>query len=148
LFETGQDVGPAPRLGSDVFVAGVPHLGRQVGLIADRFFAAPSERLTVAGITGTNRKTTSAFLLAQAPEHVGRRAVYNGTLGHGFPGELSSSDYTTSDAVTVHRQLAASEDEGADSVAMEVSSHALDQHRVNGVRFHTAAFTNLTRDHL
>jgi UDP-N-acetylmuramoyl-L-alanyl-D-glutamate--2,6-diaminopimelate ligase len=71
-----------------------------------------------------------------------------GTLGFGQPASLTATENTTSDAVTVHRQLAALKASGAECVCMEVSSHALDQGRVNGVRFSTAAFTNLTRDHL
>src|SRR5262249_58128622 len=78
----------------------------------------------------------------------GRRAGYMGTLGFGLPPELTPTPHTTSDAVTVQRQLAALRAQGAVCIGMEVSSHALDQSRVNGVRFHTAAFTNLTRDHL
>jgi UDP-N-acetylmuramoyl-L-alanyl-D-glutamate--2,6-diaminopimelate ligase len=132
----------------DVFVAPVPHLSRHVGTIADRFFAEPSQAVTVAGITGTNGKTTCAWLLAQALGHCDRPAAYMGTIGFGFPGVLAATEHTTGDAVTVHRRLAAMRELGAEVVSMEVSSHALDQHRVGGVRFHTAAFTNLTRDHL
>jgi UDP-N-acetylmuramoyl-L-alanyl-D-glutamate--2,6-diaminopimelate ligase len=132
----------------DVFVAAVPHLSRHVGTIADRFFGEPSQAVTVAGITGTNGKTTCAWLLAQALSQCDRPAAYMGTIGFGFPGVLAATEHTTADAVTVHRRLAAMRELGAEVVSMEVSSHALDQHRVGGVRFHTAAFTNLTRDHL
>ncbi len=133
----------------DVFVAPVPHLSRQAGIIADRFFGRPSQALTVAGVTGTNGKTTCAWLLAQALTHGrGRPAAYMGTLGFGLPGALTATENTTADVVSVHRRLAAMRTLGASVVSMEVSSHALDQHRVGGVRFHTAAFTNLTHDHL
>ena len=132
----------------DVFVAAVPHLSRQAGTIADRFFGSPSQALTIAGITGTNGKTTCAWLLAQALGHCHRPAAYMGTIGFGFPDSLAGTEHTTSDAVSVHRRLAAMRALGAEAVSMEVSSHALDQDRVGGVRFHTAAFTNLTRDHL
>jgi UDP-N-acetylmuramoyl-L-alanyl-D-glutamate--2,6-diaminopimelate ligase len=132
----------------DVFVAPVPQLSHHVGLIADRFFGEPSQAVTVAGITGTNGKTTCAWLLAQALSRCGRPAAYMGTIGFGFPGALAAAEHTTADAVTVHRRLAAMRALGAEAVSMEVSSHALDQHRVGGVRFHTAVFTNLTRDHL
>jgi UDP-N-acetylmuramoyl-L-alanyl-D-glutamate--2,6-diaminopimelate ligase len=131
-----------------VFVAPVPHLSREAGAIADRFFGRPSRALKVAGITGTNGKTTCAWLLAQALGRCRRPAGYMGTLGAGFPEALDATEHTTSDAVTVHRRLAAMKGLGAQAVSMEVSSHALDQDRVGGVRFHTAAFTNLTRDHL
>ncbi len=150
LVEAGlRAVAGADNFGrNEVFVAPVPQLSRHAGTIADRFFARPSQMLRVAGITGTNGKTTCAWLLAQALGHCRRPAAYMGTLGAGFPQALSATEHTTPDAVAVHRRLAAMRKLGAEAVSMEVSSHALDQDRVGGVRFHTAAFTNLTRDHL
>ena len=132
----------------EVFVAPVPQLSRQAGVIADRFFDRPSQALTVAGITGTNGKTTCAWLLAQALTRCNRSAAYMGTIGFGLPDALAATEHTTADAVSVHRRLARMRALGAAAVSMEVSSHALEQERVGGVRFHTAAFTNLTRDHL
>ena len=90
----------------------IPHLGRHVGELADRFFRRPSADLRVAGITGTNGKTTSAYLLAQASEFVGRRGWYVGTLGHGHPGDAMQAGLTTPDAVTVQRRLAQARDAG------------------------------------
>ena len=160
LFETDEDgaAPPVPDLGAissgssasgpEVFVAPLPRLSRSVGTIADRFFDAPSQSLSIAGITGTNGKTTSAFLLAQALSLCGRPAAYSGTLGVGFPGSIVPGTHTTADAVSVHRQLDTLRRLGASCVCMEVSSHALHQARVDAVRFHTAVFTNLTRDHL
>jgi UDP-N-acetylmuramoyl-L-alanyl-D-glutamate--2,6-diaminopimelate ligase len=147
LYEP-DDAASAPALPPEVFIAPVPELASRAGLIADRFFDAPSQRITVAGITGTNGKTTCAWLLAQALQRSRRPCGYMGTLGVGMPPQVSAMPHTTPDAITVHRQLAALAAAGAECVSMEVSSHALDQARVNGVRFHTAAFTNLTRDHL
>jgi UDP-N-acetylmuramoyl-L-alanyl-D-glutamate--2,6-diaminopimelate ligase len=146
LYEDGAELreGAPPQ----VFAARVPALATHVGTIADRFFDAPSSALTVAGITGTNGKTTCAFVLAQALSAAQRPCAYAGTLGYGLPASLRPSTHTTVDAVSVHRQLAELRALGAECVAMEVSSHALDQGRTAGVRFHTAAFTNLTRDHL
>jgi UDP-N-acetylmuramoyl-L-alanyl-D-glutamate--2,6-diaminopimelate ligase len=141
-------VAVVPELPSDIVVAPVPHLREHVSTIADRFFGAPSQALSVAGITGTNGKTTCAYLLAQALEAGGRPAAYMGTIGTGRPGALIASSLTTGDAITVQRTLARERATGASCVAMEVSSHALDQARVGAVRFRTAAFTNLTRDHL
>jgi UDP-N-acetylmuramoyl-L-alanyl-D-glutamate--2,6-diaminopimelate ligase len=126
-------------------VAGLRHL---LGRIADRFFGWPSSHLVITGITGTNGKTTTAYLLAQALERLDRPAGYVGTIGWGRLDALQVPKHTTADVITVHRQLAALRSAGARHVAMEVSSHALDQGRVDGVRFHSAAFTNLTRDHL
>jgi UDP-N-acetylmuramoyl-L-alanyl-D-glutamate--2,6-diaminopimelate ligase len=137
-----------PDFGSEIFVAAVPKLSQHVGEIADRFFGAPSATVTVVGITGTNGKTTCAWLLAQALQHCGRPAGYMGTLGFGVPPTVKATEHTTPDAVSVHRQIAALRDLGAECVCMEVSSHAIDQARVGAVRFNTAAFTNLTRDHL
>jgi|KBSMisStaDraftv2_1062788.scaffolds.fasta_scaffold57281_2 UDP-N-acetylmuramoyl-L-alanyl-D-glutamate--2,6-diaminopimelate ligase len=137
-----------PQLPSSVLVVAVPELSAQAGYIADRFFNAPSARLSITGITGTNGKTTCAWLLASALSATGRRCAYLGTLGAGLPGHIVAGTHTTPDAVSLHRQLAQLRDEGAQAVAMEVSSHALEQQRCAGVRFQIAAFTNLSRDHL
>jgi UDP-N-acetylmuramoyl-L-alanyl-D-glutamate--2,6-diaminopimelate ligase len=138
----------APQLPATVLAVAVPELSAQAGFIADRFFGAPSARLQVVGITGTNGKTTCAWLLAAALNAGGRRCAYLGTLGAGVAGQVIPGALTTPDAVSLHRQLAQLRDAGASAVAMEVSSHALDQQRCAGVRFQVAVFTNLSRDHL
>lgn len=139
----------APSVPAGVHAEPIEKLSTVASRIAGRFFDEPSETLRVAGITGTNGKTTTAWLLAQALSHCGSAAAYMGTLGVGrVPDAVVPGEYTTADAVSVQRQLAAMRDAGAQCIAMEVSSHALDQHRVAGVRFRVAAFTNLTRDHL
>ena len=143
LWEPAPGVAP-PAAATGVWSAPVEGLGRHASAIADRFFGAPSGAMAVTGITGTNGKTTVAWLLAQA-----QQGVYLGTLGAGRPPEgVVAGELTTADAVTVQRQLAAARDAGAGCVAMEVSSHALDQDRVAAIRFRVAVFTNLTRDHL
>jgi UDP-N-acetylmuramoyl-L-alanyl-D-glutamate--2,6-diaminopimelate ligase len=147
LWEPRADL-PAPSLPASVFAAAVPNLKNLVGRIADRFFSWPSSQLRITGITGTNGKTTCAYLLAQCLERLGLPAAYIGTIGWGLPKALAQPTHTTPDVVTVHRELAQLRASGVREVAMEVSSHALDQGRVDGVRFHVAAFTNLTRDHL
>jgi len=130
---------PAPAPG--VWMAPVEGLGRHASALADRFFGEPSRSLTVTGVTGTNGKTTVAWLLAQA-----QQGAYLGTLGAGLPPDrVVAGELTTADAVTVQRQLAAARDAGAECVAMEASSHALDQDRVAAVRMRVAVFT---RDHL
>jgi UDP-N-acetylmuramoyl-L-alanyl-D-glutamate--2,6-diaminopimelate ligase len=148
LYESAGADAQLPALPAGIFVRAVPHLGRVAGTIAERFFDAPSQALTIAGITGTNGKTTCAYLLAAALTLTGRRAAYMGTLGYGLSDSLTDAHLTTADAVNVQRQLAHLRSLGAECVAMEVSSHALDQGRVTAVRFHTAVFTQLTRDHL
>jgi len=137
-----------PRFESDIVLAEVPRLTERASLIADRFFASPSRRLDVVGVTGTNGKTTCAWLLAQALSACDLPAAYLGTLGAAFGGELAAGEMTTPDAVTVQRQLADFATRGARKTAMEVSSHGLAQGRVNHVHFDAAVFTNLTRDHL
>ena len=126
----------------------VPGLRGRLGEIADRYYGSPSSRLALAGVTGTNGKTTCAWLLAGAAGGSGRRGAYLGTLGSGFPPDLESAALTTPDVVTLHRQLRALADAGATHVAMEVSSHALDQGRIDNVQLRVAAFCNLSRDHL
>ncbi|WP_114238829.1 UDP-N-acetylmuramoyl-L-alanyl-D-glutamate--2,6-diaminopimelate ligase [Dyella sp. C9] len=132
----------------DVPVLWVDGLHGQVGEIAARFFGRPSESLTVIGVTGTNGKTSTVQLLAQALEQLGHRAATIGTLGAGLHGQISEGERTTPDAINVQGLLASFRDDGATHVAMEVSSHALEQGRVAAVAFDVAAFTNLTRDHL
>jgi UDP-N-acetylmuramoyl-L-alanyl-D-glutamate--2,6-diaminopimelate ligase len=138
----------APRPPPGVVMLSVPELRAHIGKIADRFFGAPSAALTVAGVTGTNGKTTTAYLIAQALERDGAAAAFAGTIGFGRFDRLKTVTHTTPDCVSVHRQLDELRRSGARFVGMEVSSHALDQQRVDGVRFHTAVFTNLTQDHL
>lgn len=127
---------------------GVPQLREQAGIVAAHLLGNPAQSLWVAGITGTNGKTSVANWLAQAFTFAGGKGGVLGTVGNGFPGALEPSTHTTLDAVALqgwYRRLA---DEGATHVAMEVSSHGLDQARAHGVKIDCAVFTNLTRDHL
>jgi UDP-N-acetylmuramoyl-L-alanyl-D-glutamate--2,6-diaminopimelate ligase len=118
------------------------------GHIAHEVYGRPSETLWTMGITGTNGKTSCSHWLAQACSACGARTALVGTLGTGFPGKLDAGVNTTPDAILLHRSLARLRDEGAQGVAMEVTSIGLDQGRVNGVAFGAALFTNLSRDHL
>jgi UDP-N-acetylmuramoyl-L-alanyl-D-glutamate--2,6-diaminopimelate ligase len=127
---------------------GVAGLRAKAGAIASHVYGRPSEKLWVIGATGTNGKTTCTHWIAQAMESLGRRTAVIGTLGSGFPDELAPARITTPDPLALQESLAGFLAQGASCVAMEVSSHALDQGRVNGVRFAVALFTNLTRDHL
>jgi UDP-N-acetylmuramyl tripeptide synthase len=150
LWEPGEGIeSPRPgRLPRAVPCVAVPHLSARAGALADRFFDAPSARLRICAFTGTNGKTTCAYLLAQCLQRIGRSAGYIGTLGAGRVGSLLALAHTTPDAISMHRLLARMLADGIEDVAIEVSSHALDQHRIAGVRLHSAAFTNLTHDHL
>jgi UDP-N-acetylmuramyl-tripeptide synthetase len=131
----------------------VPHLPveglqQRLGAIADFIYGSPSQALWMIGVTGTNGKTSSAHWIAHALDACGRRAGILGTLGNGLVGGLAPATHTTPDAPAVHELLRQFRAAGARAVAMEVSSHALDQGRVGGVKFDVALFTNLTRDHL
>jgi UDP-N-acetylmuramoyl-L-alanyl-D-glutamate--2,6-diaminopimelate ligase len=134
-----------PELGIPCFP--LAKLGRQMGHIADRFFGEPSAQLGVAGITGTNGKTSCSHFLATALGASAPAAVI-GTLGWGAPGSLQPTAHTTPDAIEVHSLLAKLLEGSFAHVAMEASSHGLDQGRLNGVRFEGCLFTNLSRDHL
>ena len=129
-------------------VVWIDDLRLRLGEIAARFFGDPSAAMTLVGVTGTSGKTSTVQLLAQAFTHLGHRAATIGTLGAGLHGALHAGERTTPDVIRVHGLLAEFRDAGASHAAMEVSSHALDQHRVDGVHFAVAVFTNLTRDHL
>lgn len=118
------------------------------GFLAHEVCGRPSEKLWLAGVTGTNGKTSVSQWLAAALTRLGRRCGVIGTLGNGFPGAYVPSPNTTPDAVTLHRTLSGFLIQGAEAAAMEVSSIGLHQGRVNGAAIAAAAFTNLTRDHL
>src|SRR6202046_4349459 len=137
LWEPCADLGP-PNLPPGVFGAAIPNLKGLVGRIADRFFNWPSSQLRITGITGTNGKTTTAYLLAQCLEKLGSQAAYIGTIGWGRHGALEPAPPTptTPDVITLHRVLASLRASGVREVAMEASSQALDQDRLAAVRLH------------
>lgn len=122
----------------------VPGLAAKLGEISARFYREPSRSLNVVGVTGTNGKTSCSQFLAQVLPDCG----VIGTLGWGSWGLLRQTVNTTPDAVSTQSMLKALLDQGKRNVAMEVSSHGLEQGRVNSVRFKGALFTNLSRDHL
>jgi UDP-N-acetylmuramoyl-L-alanyl-D-glutamate--2,6-diaminopimelate ligase len=126
----------------------VPGLRGKAGLIAAEVYGHPSRHLWTVGITGTNGKSSCSHWLAQALSSCGRKSAVMGTLGNGFPGALTPTPNTTPDPVALQKRLGEYLAAGAQSVAMEVSSHALAQGRVNGMQFDVALFTNLSRDHL
>ena len=137
---------PLPGLGVPVLT--VPHAGRALGLLADRLQGEPSRQVRVMGVTGTNGKTTTAFLVRALLEAAGRPTALLGTVTNRVGGVARPATQTTPDPLSLHAALACALRAGERDLAMEVSSHALDQERVAGVRFAVAAFTNLTRDHL
>ncbi len=125
-----------------------PDLKNALGFIASRFYDEPSKAMHVIGITGTNGKTSISHFIAELFTILGKSTAVMGTLGFGFLNNLQEMTLTTADALTTQAQLAALKQQNAKVVAMEVSSHALSQARVNGVQFRTVVFTNLSRDHL
>jgi UDP-N-acetylmuramoyl-L-alanyl-D-glutamate--2,6-diaminopimelate ligase len=147
VWETDAHRTPA-ALPTEVPCVPVRNLSDEVGLIADRFFAKPSRSLLVTGVTGTNGKTTTAWLVSQAMRKLGCKTGYMGTIGYGIGALLQPSALTTPGVIAVHRRLREMADAGAAAVVMEVSSHGLEQGRVDAVHIRTAAFTNLSRDHL
>jgi UDP-N-acetylmuramyl-tripeptide synthetase len=127
---------------------GVENLRLRISAIAGAVYGDPSAALWMAGVTGTNGKTSVSQWIAAASDALGRRSAVIGTLGNGLVGERFEAKNTTPDPIVLQRSLADYLRRGARNVAMEVSSHGLDQGRVAGIKFDVAVFTNLTRDHL
>lgn len=143
-------MGPVP---ADASGLGVPWVEAAdpralLGPLAARAYGNPHRELVLAGVTGTNGKSTVATLLAAAMDAAGLPAGFIGTLGYRFAGQDFPGSHTTPEASDLFRTLRRMREAGARAVAMEVSSHALDMGRVNGTAFDAAVFTNLSRDHL
>jgi UDP-N-acetylmuramoyl-L-alanyl-D-glutamate--2,6-diaminopimelate ligase len=119
-----------------------------LAIASARFFGDPSARLDVVGITGTNGKTTTTYLLDAIMRAAGRTTGIVGTVETWIAGKRRPAARTTPESRDLQELLASMVDAGVDSVALEVSSHAIDLHRVDGLRFAVTAFTNLTQDHL
>ena len=126
----------------------VRDLGQRLPLLSRRFYGDRVDSLTLIGVTGTNGKTTCTQLIAQILTELGKSCGLIGTLGIGFPGALQSLRHTTPDLPGLYRGIADLAESGAELVAMEVSSHALEQARCEGLEFSSAVLTNLSRDHL
>jgi UDP-N-acetylmuramoyl-L-alanyl-D-glutamate--2,6-diaminopimelate ligase len=147
-------IGPAPADAAQAAqAAGIPWLVTDdpralLGPLAARVYGHPDRELILAGVTGTNGKSTVATLLVAVLEAAGRPAGFLGTLGYRFRERTFAGGHTTPEASELFRTLRGMRDAGAEAVAMEVSSHALAMGRVGGAAFDTAVFTNLTRDHL
>lgn len=129
-------------------VVGFSGVREHLSEIAGNFFEHPSKDMTVIGVTGTNGKTSVTHIIAQLAQRLGRESAVIGTTGSGLIGRLLPERHTTPDAVTIQQRLATLKAEGAELVAMEVSSHALVQRRVDALQFAAAAITNISRDHL
>ncbi|MGI9658219.1 MAG: Mur ligase family protein, partial [Gaiellaceae bacterium] len=126
----------------------VPDARRAMGLAADAVYGSPTRELDVVGVSGTNGKTTTSFLVYAILAAAGRRPGLLGTIERRVGGERRAAVRTTPEAAELHRTFAEMRDVGDRSCAIEVSSHASALHRLVGVRFRVLAFTNLTQDHL
>src|SRR5579871_96956 len=135
---------PRPNVGWAL----VPHGRRALARVSANFYKHPAERLAIVGITGTNGKSTTAFLVEAIFSAAGRKSALIGTIEYHVAGKVYPAPHTTPEALELARILNEAVGKGATDAVMEVSSHALAQQRVYGVPFDVAVFTNLTRDHL
>ena len=126
----------------------VPHGRRALARLSANFYKRPAERLRVTGVTGTNGKTTTTFILEAILLAARRKNVLVGTVEYHLPGEILPAPHTTPESLELNQMFARSLARGATEAVMEVSSHALQQGRVFGVPFDVAIFSNLTQDHL
>jgi len=132
----------------DVAWAQVSHGRRALARLSANFHKKPAERLAISGITGTNGKSTTAFLLESILAAADRESALIGTIEYHVAGKILPAPHTTPEALELNRILGEALGQGATEAVMEVSSHALEQQRVYGIPFNVAVFTNLTRDHL
>jgi UDP-N-acetylmuramoyl-L-alanyl-D-glutamate--2,6-diaminopimelate ligase len=135
-----------PRLG--VAWAQVPHGRRALARLSANFYKCPAERMANTGITGTNGKSTTAFIVESILQAADRKTALVGTIEYHVAGKVLPAPHTTPEALELNQLLAEGLGQGVTESVMEVSSHALDQQRVFGIPFDVAVFTNLTRDHL
>jgi len=119
-----------------------------LAMLSANFYDHPSKKLTMIGVTGTNGKTTTTHLIKSMLEASGRKTGLIGTIGHQIADRSMPATHTTPESLELNKLLAQMVNEGCTAVSMEVSSHALHQSRVHGIRFAAAVFTNLTQDHL
>jgi len=132
----------------DVAWAVVPHGRRALARLSANFYKRPAERLRVTGITGTNGKTTTTFILESILVAAGRKNALVGTVEYHLPGETLAAPHTTPESLELNQMFARALAHGATEAVMEVSSHALQQGRVFCIPFDVAVFSNLTQDHL
>ena len=135
-----------PREG--VAWAVVPHGRRALARVSENFYKHPAERIAITGITGTNGKSTTAFLIESILAAAGRKSALIGTIEYHVAGHVYPAPHTTPEPLELAQLLGEAVGQGASDAVMEVSSHALAQQRVYGIPFDVAVFTNLTRDHL
>jgi len=128
--------------------AQVPHGRRALARLSANFYKRPAERIANTGITGTNGKSTTAFIIESILQAAGRKTALIGTIEYHVAGKILPAPHTTPESLELNQLLAEGLSQGVTESVMEVSSHALDQQRIFGIPFDVAVFTNLTRDHL
>src|SRR3954447_19503459 len=128
--------------------ARVPHGRRALAIVSSNFYGHPADKIAVTGITGTNGKSTTAFLLESILHAAGRKTALIGTIEYHVAGKVLPAPHTTPEALELQRLFRDELETGGAEAVMEVSSHALAQERTFGIPFDVAVFTNLTRDHL
>lgn len=139
---------PSEKPREGVAWALVPHGRRALARLSANFYHHPAERIAITGITGTNGKSTTAFLIEAILSAAGRKSALIGTIEYHVAGKIYPAPHTTPEPLEIARLFSEAREEGVTDAVMEVSSHALAQQRVFGVPFDVAVFTNLTRDHL
>ena len=135
-----------PRDGVSWAVA--PHGRKTLAVLSANFYGRPADRLKICGVTGTNGKTTTTFLIESILNYAGKKSALVGTIEYHVAGKVLPAPHTTPESLELNQIFAQALAAGATDVAMEVSSHALEQGRVWGIPFEVAVFSNLTRDHL
>lgn len=148
VLAEADDGKPALCWQDEVAVIALPELGQKLSAIAKQFYGAPDQALELIAVTGTNGKTTISQLLAQWAQLLGHTSGVMGTTGNGLLANIQPAANTTGSALDIPCELATMHRQGADYVAMEVSSHGLVQGRVKALQFAASIFTNLSRDHL
>ncbi len=144
LVDGAATIIPAPK----VPLIQLPSLHLILGKLAAKFYGQPADALRIVGVTGTNGKTSCSHFIAAALQELQTTCGVIGTLGSGLYGHIQPGSLTTPDALTLQSSFADFLQHGAKAVSMEVSSHSIDQGRVNGIPFEVGIFTNLTQDHL
>ncbi|MGI9275923.1 MAG: UDP-N-acetylmuramoyl-L-alanyl-D-glutamate--2,6-diaminopimelate ligase [Endozoicomonas sp.] len=151
LAESGRELSDDLAGSSDgdaVPVISIDNLQGRIGFLASHYYRQPSEKLRLTGVTGTNGKTSCCWFIAQLLSRLGQPCAVMGTIGKGIPPELEPCLNTTSDSISLQQYIAALVEDRVPAMAMEVSSHGLDQRRTDGLKFEVAVFTNISRDHL
>ena len=128
-------------------IIAVDDLKLEIANIVSRHYESSINEMSIIGVTGTNGKTTVSWLIHQGFKKIGYKSGYIGTLGYGLE-NLNLNELTTPSCMKLHKILSEFQNSGVEYVVMEISSHAIDQKRIEGINFNTVIFTNLSRDHI